>query len=410
MNAEHDTPGPIGVVLAGGGARGAYEAGALSVLLPALEAQGQRPTIFVGTSAGAINAVLFAAYAHLPAAQAVQQVLSLWRRVERAQVIRPILPSGLKASVRYLGQLAGLPVRLTGVLDATPFLNTLNSLLDWQQLHDNAQRPEILKAVAVVATACATGRTTIFVEGESAANLPPCDDTRAMDYVATSLAAPHVMASAAIPVLFSPALVETPTESKGWYLDGGVRLNAPIKPAVALGIDRAIIIATDPLSHVAPSRKGDGARPDVYAAIAEVLQATLVDQMVEDVRTLGKINELLLGNSGQAELFVRAGSGKRALRPIPFLFVGPSVPARLGQLAQQVIRTQYGRGKWLLHGVGYPLLQHLLGGSGQLRADLLSYIFFEQEFIAGAMEMGRRDAQRLLDGSPEGLIPWQLMA
>ena len=38
-----------------------YEAGALSVLLPALETQGVAPTIFVGTSAGAINAAAFAA-------------------------------------------------------------------------------------------------------------------------------------------------------------------------------------------------------------------------------------------------------------------------------------------------------------------------------------------------------------
>jgi NTE family protein len=35
--------GSVGLVLAGGGARGAYELGVLSVLLPALEARGERP-------------------------------------------------------------------------------------------------------------------------------------------------------------------------------------------------------------------------------------------------------------------------------------------------------------------------------------------------------------------------------
>jgi NTE family protein len=50
--------GPVGLVVAGGGARGAYEAGVLSVLLPELARQGRRPTVFVGTSAGAINATL----------------------------------------------------------------------------------------------------------------------------------------------------------------------------------------------------------------------------------------------------------------------------------------------------------------------------------------------------------------
>src|SRR4051794_27040426 len=58
----------VALVLAGGGARGAYEAGALSVLLPALEARGERPVIVVGTSVGALNATFVAATAHLPAA------------------------------------------------------------------------------------------------------------------------------------------------------------------------------------------------------------------------------------------------------------------------------------------------------------------------------------------------------
>jgi NTE family protein len=46
----------VGCVLSGGGARGAYEAGAISILAPALEALGERPALFLGTSVGAINA------------------------------------------------------------------------------------------------------------------------------------------------------------------------------------------------------------------------------------------------------------------------------------------------------------------------------------------------------------------
>src|SRR4051794_41428961 len=56
----------IGLVLPGGGARGAYEAGALSVLIPALEARGERVQIVCGTSVGGINAAGVAAGAPLP--------------------------------------------------------------------------------------------------------------------------------------------------------------------------------------------------------------------------------------------------------------------------------------------------------------------------------------------------------
>ena len=63
--AKVRAPG-IGLVLSGGGARGAYEAGVMSVLLPALEARGERPNIYVGTSVGAINAAYLASSRHLP--------------------------------------------------------------------------------------------------------------------------------------------------------------------------------------------------------------------------------------------------------------------------------------------------------------------------------------------------------
>ncbi len=59
----------VGLVLSGGGARGAYEIGVLSVLAPILEARNERAQIIVGTSAGAINAALLAAGAHLPLAR-----------------------------------------------------------------------------------------------------------------------------------------------------------------------------------------------------------------------------------------------------------------------------------------------------------------------------------------------------
>ena len=53
-------PERAGMVIAGAGARGAYEAGALSVVVPRPAAAGARPRVFVGTSARAMNAALLA--------------------------------------------------------------------------------------------------------------------------------------------------------------------------------------------------------------------------------------------------------------------------------------------------------------------------------------------------------------
>jgi len=46
------------------------------------------------------------------------------------------------------------------------------------------------------------------------------------------LNAGHVLASSAIPVAFPPVQVSDPGPAAGWYVDGGVRLNRPLHPAV----------------------------------------------------------------------------------------------------------------------------------------------------------------------------------
>jgi NTE family protein len=63
LSETREAPPAVGLVLAGGGARGAYEIGVLSALLPALDQRGERPTVIVGTSIGAMNAAYLAATA-----------------------------------------------------------------------------------------------------------------------------------------------------------------------------------------------------------------------------------------------------------------------------------------------------------------------------------------------------------
>src|ERR1700712_4135881 len=84
----------IGLVLPGGGARGAYEAGALSVLIGALHARGERIDIVCGTSVGGINAAVVAAVAAKPAAEQAETFLEHWRSVRKSNVISPVIGIG----------------------------------------------------------------------------------------------------------------------------------------------------------------------------------------------------------------------------------------------------------------------------------------------------------------------------
>lgn len=104
MSSGPNPAATVAAVLPGGGARGAYEAGALSVLLPALEARGERVSIWCGTSVGAINATAMASLAHLPVAEQTRTGVKLWAGLRKGDVIAPIFGSGgLRTAVRVLG-------------------------------------------------------------------------------------------------------------------------------------------------------------------------------------------------------------------------------------------------------------------------------------------------------------------
>ncbi len=308
----------VGLVLPGGGARSAYEAGALSVLLPELERRGQRPTVIVGTSAGALNAVLLAAMADHGADEVAHRLVETWSAVQRHDVFQPVV--GLHApltALRYLGDVLGVPgVRLPGLLDPAPLRATVDRLIDWSAVHRNV-RDGALDCVAVAASDASNPRSVVFVEGGTGEReLPPA---RAIEYVTTELSTEHVRASAAMPVLFPAVHVEQPAAARGWYYDGGTRLNTPVKPALALGVDRLVVIATHSVAprHGAERRAGER-RPDFADGAAQLLQATMVDPLTEDIRRLGTTNLLLRsGPTPEALAEHRRGRGNRPTARCP---------------------------------------------------------------------------------------------
>lgn len=70
---------------------------------------------------------------------------------------------------------------------------------------------------------------------EPSSPLPPSDTARPIDYLDVRITAEHVLTSAAIPALLPAVDVSTPDAARGWYADGGIRLNAPLKPVLSPG-------------------------------------------------------------------------------------------------------------------------------------------------------------------------------
>jgi NTE family protein len=372
------TQEPIALVLAGGGARGAYEAGVLSVLLPALPPQ-ERPNLIVGASVGAVNGAYLAATLPDPALETGR---ALWEHITWGHVLAT-------PSVRDLDRIARAVLTFTGLLsldvhallDATPLKHTLERLIPFPQIAKNVDEGRLL-ALAVVATSALTGRSVVFHQGGTPDEVR--DQKRGIDYVPAAITEQHVRASSAIPAAF-PAVEVTEGPAQGWYFDGGTRLNAPIKPALSLGAERVIVVG---LNSIAPAenRIAGPERPDLFAGAAHVIDALLADPLVEDIQTLTTINQLV----GERKT--------RNHRKVPYIFIAPPGRDTIGRIARNVFRRHYGG---LFHAHRSPQLAFLGrlmdAGADPLHGELMSYLFFAPEFAHALIERGRKDAQAWLE-------------
>jgi len=375
-------------VLAGGGARGAYEIGVLSVLLPELK-QDERPQIIIGTSVGAINAAYLAANAAQAPEQLVQGGLELWREISYGRVLKPLL--SISEGVRlwsYLREVLGSHRAHTkSVLDPTPLTSTLSELIAFEQIHTNVSAKH-LQTAAVIATSGRTNMSVVFHDGGQS---PAVDARRGISYVKTELTEDHVRASAAIPLVFPAVPIDQPA-GRQWYFDGGTRLNTPIKPALALGASKLIVIA---LNSLAPMQDEHAERqPDAIDGATQLIQAVLVDPLVNDVHTLATVNEMLRDDTEQKS---SAHEERTERRRVPYMLIAPDDPLEVGRIATEVYRRRYRSPLAFVRSPSVSSLGHLLNAaSSATHGELLSYLLFAEEFTERLIELGRRDGKRWL--------------
>ena len=393
----------VAVVLTGAAARGAFQAGALARALPALAAQGLTPSVAIGTSAGAINAALWASLAHLPVDETARRLLEVWRTTDSDDIFRHPLLSLPVAAWDVVRSSVGLGGGVESLLDTSRLVATAEAALDADQIAANV-RDGTVEAVGVVATrmpstappaAISSGRSVVFVDTVTLDPSGVDDPERAVDLARTPISADHVVASSAIPMAFPAVRIDAPAAMQGWYSDGGTRLNAPLRPAVQLGADRLLVIAAHAAEYgQAPAPEPDGApQPDVADAAAHVLHAVLADRMVEDLADLRWKNRMCEAADGT--LPDRCG---RPMRRVPAMTVAPE-PGQLAAVAQSVLTEKYGDWPWRwLDDSGTWLLGRLLRsvGDGPGQGELLSYLAFETEYFTEQIRLGAAAADAAL--------------
>ncbi len=391
----------LALVLSGGGARGAYEAGVLhyirTMLPPKLRARNF--DIHCGASVGSITTSFMVATAHNLEFQG-KELRRLWENVREENIYR----RNLKALFAFLTKsTAGVITKLIkgpgkgtphfpGFLDTAPFLPFISKVIPWKNISRNVEAG-LVQAISIVATNVFTGRMELFVEKH------PKTKYRGDHLVHFCKIEPvHAAASAAIPVIFPTVMVNGIA-----YTDGGLRLNTPLSPAIHLGANAILVIG---LNHRAkpgekiPSHGQHGKIAALGQVLGRVMNAVFLDKIQYDMEQLERINkiidwgEMLYGKKFLPDLNqmlkkkgIHGDVADRGLRKIEVLRIRPS------QDIAEIFRACFKRGQRRHYTSFEKFMVRFLDVDPTSGVDFLSYISFMPEYLKQILDLGYQDAR-----------------
>jgi NTE family protein len=359
----------IALVLTGGGTRAAYQAGVLQYIAEAFSEA--RFSILTGVSAGAINTALLANHTGT-FSECVGNLVAWWSQLRTEHVLEPSSSVGflLKMIRRGGREELGEALPRRGMVDTAPLRTYLEEKLGTENGHLSGITTNVkegrLKAFAVVTIDYGTGQTVTWIQGR---HISEWERPNRVGINAT-ITVDHIMASTALPFLFPAVRI-----GASWYGDGGVRFSHPLAPAIYLGADRILAIAT---RYERTRSEADVPNVYGYPPAAQIfgllMDAVFLDTLDQDALTLERINLLV----AQLPRLKRMG-----LRPVRLLMMRPSVD--LGKLAGEYEPELTGVLKLLALG---------LGSHDTKSPDWLSMLLFIPEYTRRLIEIGHRDAAR----------------
>jgi NTE family protein len=375
-------PRGLALVLSGGGARAAYQVGVLRYL--AKEFPSRVPDILTGVSAGGINAAFIAARQE-PFPQKIDELAEMWRNLHIDQVFKAEFGNLAWRGLRWAGRLGSggkSPLHAKSLVDTTP----LREVLERELRAGTGPIPGIqtslsdgwLHAFALTAASYTTGQSITWVQTREDDVMPSWERPARKSHCCP-LRIDHVMASAALPFFFPAIEVDG-----AFYGDGGMRLIAPLSPAIHLGAKKIIAVTT----RYARTRE-EADRPMItgYPPPAQVagmlFNAIFLDQLDGDALQLRTINSLIEAIPEDK---------RQGMRTIDLLVVRPSED--LGRLANAYEAELPKAFRFFTRGLG----------TRETRSnDMLSLVMFQPDYVKRLLELGEADAECRRDDFEEFL-------
>ena len=353
----------IALYLAGGGARGAYQAGVLKAIQHILNAKTLPFAMVSGVSIGCINAAIIAQHAD-DFALGIEKLETLWRNIYCQQIFNSSNYQLSKSVIRNLSHLIVRQSQSGHLLDTTPLQQFISDHIDFDKINACIESNQ-LETMEVISNCYETQQTTSFYQHHN----PEFEDWHYPRHISqrAQIGKEHILASSALPLFFPTVKID------GFhYGDGGMGLVAPLRGALRFNVQKILILGTRQLPafpEIELLRNGDVGFAHI---LGNMLNGLFLDNLDRDIEMVNRMNDI-------ARLLSMWKKRHSPWRPIETLHLRPSI--NISEIAQAQYQTMP------------TLLRFLLNvlGAQSHSGDLLSFLLFEKEFTQELLELGYND-------------------